>query len=587
MKISKLLPLAGLLSALLIPSTADAATPGINIAGPPTPDLVNQALGTGAKTVRIFALWKDFEPNTKGEYPSGSPGVSNLVSVYDAGTRALNAAGVKPVFVVSETPPWASGSPDVNVPPANLADYADFMKAFVAHNKAAGLQVKGYEIWNEPDMDVFWHPAADPVKYAAMLKVAYPAIKSADPSAVVVAGPTTGNNYDWYHGLYAAGAGGSFDVASVHTDTGCLVNAPGNYYRDAADGKIARWSFLGYRSVHDEMAANGDAAKPIWMTELGWSSTNGGPTSCQAGLSTGLKASGVTDAQQAQYLTMAYSCLANDPYVTDAQWFTLYDTNNASRDELNHYGLLTVGGAAKPALAAFKAVAATNGGAAAPCGDFAGPTIKVVSPTPDQQFVDKLDVLAGAADAGVGLAASAAAPGEGSLTITYDGGKSIGKFGSARLANGALVGYKPWFGSSALPRGTHTIEFTAADASGNVSTSTITVTKVAKLPSTLTPTFRLKGKKIKCKKRLCTLSGSLARGKVAGPSIGGHVQVSWEFFNAQKKWRRLVGGLAQAHKPFTFKAKIKRAGKWRVRVAYQGQAPWKKVATRYLTFRVR
>jgi hypothetical protein len=48
-----------------------------------------------------------------------------------------------------------------------------------------------------------------------------------------------------------------------------------------------------------------------------------------------------------------------------------------------------------------------------------------------------------------------------------------------------------------------------------------------------------------------------------------------------------VGGLKPANKAFTFQAKLKQTGKWRVRVVYQGQAPWKKVASKYLTFTVK
>ena len=54
----------------------------------------------------------------------------------------------------------------------------------------------------------------------------------------------------------------------------------------------------------------------------------------------GKKPSGVTDANQAANLTKAYGCLANDPYVTQALWFTLRDTTTESVDELNHYGLV-------------------------------------------------------------------------------------------------------------------------------------------------------------------------------------------------------------------------------------------------------
>ncbi len=580
MRLSKIL-LSLLAALLLVPSAASAASPGVNVAGAPTHDRIAEAIATGAKTVRIFALWKDFEPNAKGDYPAASAG---LVSTYDQAIQQLNAANVKPLFVVTEAPSWANGSSDVNVPPLNPQDFGDFLKAFAAHNKGVG-SVAGYEVWNEPDENQFWHPAPDPVKYTAMLKAAYAGLKAGDPAATVVAGPMTGNDYQWLANLYTAGAAGSFDVVAVHTDTACLDRGPDEFYRE--NGLLARYTFLGYRTVHDTMVSHGDGNKQIWMTELGWSSTNGGPTSCTRGQWIGQKPSGVSEANQAAYLTKAYSCLANDPYVGLADWFTLRDTNDQSVDELNHYGLQRVDGSAKPSMNAFKAVAAANGGSAGPCGDFDAPSIRVIKPTANQQFVDKLDLQAAATDGGVGLAR---------ITFSYDTNVEVRNFTDG-LANDAPVGLAPWQGSGKLGLGPHTVIVTALDKNGNTSTVQVPVVKVAAsaLKSTLTPTIKLKTKKVKCtKKRVCSVSGSISRAAAvkalkgaAVPSLGGKVAVEWQFRNKKGKWRKLAGGLKPANKPFTFKAKLKNKGKWRVRVVYQGQAPWKKTSSKYLTFKVK
>lgn len=576
MNLLKTLPLAAALCALLAPA-AQAAEPGVNIGGAPTADHVQEAINTGAKTVRIFALWKDFEPNAKGEYPSADVNLANLSKTFDDAIKALNAAGAKPLFVVTEAPSWANGSGDVNVPPNNPQDFADFLKKFAAHNKAVG-NVAGYEIWNEPDENVFWHPAPDAIKYTAMLKAGYSAIRSVDASTPVIAGPMTGNDYAWLEQLYTAGAQGSFDAVAVHTDTACLDRGPDEFYRE--DGKLARFTFLGYRTVHESMADHGDGDKPIWMSELGWSSTNGGPTSCQRGQWTGMKPSGVNDANQAAYLSKAYSCLADDPYVTRALWFTMRDTTGEAYDELNHYGLLRADGTAKPALSAFRGVVQAGGGSAGPCGDFDAPAIRIVKPTPNQQFVDKLDLSAAATDTGVGLAR---------LTFSFDGANEIRNFTDG-LTNDTPVGLAPWQGSGKLAVGPHTVTVTALDKNGNTSTQTVQVQKVTSLAATLTPTFKLRTKKVVCKKRVCKVAGSLSRAKAAAgvtPSIGGKVAVEWQFRNKKGKWRKLVGGLKPAGKPFTFKTKLKLKGQWRVRFVYQGQAPWKKTASKYLVFRVK
>jgi hypothetical protein len=580
MRFPKLLLILAVALVALVPAagSASAAEPGVNVASL-SHDSIAEGLATGAKTIRLFASWQEMEPRSAADYPAGGNAAD-----YDAAIRQINAGGAEPLFVVLNTPQWESGSNDPLVPPTNPQDYADFIGKFAAHNKAAGFRIAGYEVWNEPDENAFWHPQPDVTRYTALLKASYKAIKDADPSATVVTGPTTGNNYNWIQQLYNNGAGGNFDVVGVHTDTACLDRGPDAFYRDPG-GQLAQYTFLGYRSVHDVMAANGDGGKPIWMSELGWSSTGGGPTSCTRGQWAGQKPSGVSEAAQAQYLTQAYACLANDPYVQRADWFTMRDTSGNGVDELNHYGLVRTDGTPKPDLSAFKAVAAANGGAAAACGDFDAPSIRIIKPTPGQQFVDKLDLSAAATDTGVGLAR---------ITFSYDNQPAEIRNFTANLVNNTPVGLAPWQGSGALALGPHTVTVTALDKNGNTSTASVQVTKVAltALKSNLTPAVKFKSKKVKCtKKRVCSISGSMSRAAAAKagtvPSLGGKVAVEWQFRNKKGKWRKLVGGLKPANKAFTFKAKLKYKGKWRVRVVYQGQAPWKKVTSTWITFTVK
>ena len=183
-------------------------------------------------------------------------------------------------------------------------------------------------------------------------------------------------NYNFLGQVYAAGAGASFDAVGVHTDIACLVDPPSSFYRDG--GNVARFTFLGFRTVHDVMTANGDAAKPIWMTELGWTSTT---STCTRGMWVGQKASGVTEAVQADNLKAAYHCLAGYPYVETGLWFTLKDTT-AYTDELNHYGLQRTDGSHKPAWDAFRSVATQGDQLSGPCGDFDPPAVTIARRRP-------------------------------------------------------------------------------------------------------------------------------------------------------------------------------------------------------------
>lgn len=587
--------LASLALALLLPSAAHAASPGVNVID----DLnrVPAAIGTGAQEVRLFVDWAAFEPDSAGQIDTATPGPSvNLRDATFNAIKTIKGAGRRVMIVVTGAPKWANGgNPDTTPPDAqHVGDYATFVQRFVRRAADAGAPINGIEIWNEPDGGEFWKPAPDASGYTTLLKAAYAAIKDpakGDPNVNVFTGPTAGNDYDWIQKLYDNGAKGNFDGVSVHTDTACLTASPDSFYRDP-NGRLGRYTFLGYREVRATMLANGDD-KQIAMSELGWSSTGGAANSCTRGDFAGKKPDGVDAPTQARYLSAAFGCLANDPYVTIADWFQLDDTANNPLNEFNHYGLYGAGPdfGAKPSLGAFQGIV-PGGGAPAPCGDFTPPAINVLSPTPGQQFDDRIDIKASATDGGVGL---------GRITFSADDSPTeIRNFTGADLAT-QPVALTPWFGSRDLAVGPHTIKVTAVDNNGNTATVSVPVQKVAagSLAATLTPFFKVSKKPVSCRNRtvrikkrkvkalVCSLKGSLLRGQAGTPSIGGKVAAEWQFRNKKGQYRKLIGGLKPANKPFTLTAKLTKPGKWRVRAVYQAKAPWKATQSAYVYFTVK
>ena len=147
---------------------------------------------------------------------------------------------------------------------------------------------------------------------------------------------------------------------AVHTDTACLTTDPREYYREPS-GRIGRYSFTGYREVRATMLANGDD-KPVWMTELGWSTTS---AICERGGRAGTKDGGVSQAIQADFLSKAYGCLANDPWVTQAAWFSLHDLQTGSTNDALNLGLITDSFVRKPAFGAFQRAGARRRSCAA------------------------------------------------------------------------------------------------------------------------------------------------------------------------------------------------------------------------------
>jgi hypothetical protein len=571
-----------LLTAVLLlaaPASAHAATPGLNLVSTKAPAMLNgvvvdssvqtadveEAASTGAKSIRLFLSWAQGQPS------QGSLAL-DYVDKFKARVAEAKARGMRTYIPILQSPSWASGSADKNAPPADPQAYAAFAGA-VAERIGGGSSVV-YEIWNEQDESHFWAGAApDAGRYTAMLKAAYGAIKAKDPQATVLFGALTGNNYEYLRAAYGAGAKGHFDGVAVHTDTACLVKPPDFYVRNIGqglDGRINRFSFLSYREVRAVMLDHGDD-KPIHMTELGWSTFT---AKCdQPGFeSQPDRLGGVTPAEQAANLTLAYQCLANDPYVTDALWFSLRDFDQQSKST-SKYGLIGLEGV-RPALAAFKAVAAAGGGAAGKCGDFEGPRITHMVPA---QFGSILALKAKAADES-GLAR---------IAFAVDGKDVDTVVQSDGLVNDKVVGLD-WRSASKLADGPHTVTISSMDLRGNVSKVDVQTVKGGAASQPLT----LQVLKVKVGKgRVATLTGTLA--KAFPEALDGKTTVSWE---AKRKggWKKIHGGqkrlkmpAAQKTRSFKLSQKLRFKGAWRVKVVFDPKPPFKQGSTGYTAFRAR
>lgn len=125
--------------------------------------------------------------------------------------------------------------------------------------------VLSWELFNEMD-----HPGWTPLfgaennipmidrgkLYAQMLKLAYPAIKTANPKAIIATGGlTTLNNAGFTEGIYQEGGKDFFDVMNIHT------------YGMPAESAMRN---EGTR-VRNVMNKYGDNGKPLWNTEYGLS----------------------------------------------------------------------------------------------------------------------------------------------------------------------------------------------------------------------------------------------------------------------------------------------------------------------------
>jgi Cellulase (glycosyl hydrolase family 5). len=250
---------------------------------------------------RFDFSWASSEA-TKGTYLY----FGKLDSVLDA----IKARGMRAVITVIETPAWANGGAGKFAPPTNPADYAHFMGLLAQHTAARSGMV--WEIWNEPNDSHFWTTGPNPAQYAAMLKAAYAAVKANDSNATVLGGSIVFNDLPFLRGMYSAGAGNSFDALAIH---------PYTAGRAPTDTSNAWFSFsTSVPQFNGVMAAHGQS-KPIWITEMGWSTAQ------------------VSDATRATYMKTAVAIARSWSNLRGFAAYTIRQT------QYLQYGMITSGGA--------------------------------------------------------------------------------------------------------------------------------------------------------------------------------------------------------------------------------------------------
>jgi hypothetical protein len=282
--------------------------------------------------VRIDMGWSSFEKNCRSCYDSWYLKRADLL------VDAARERGLKVLVTAWRTPGWANGGAGELAPPNRPADFSGFMAWLAARFRG---RVSAYEIWNEPDSRDFFTGSVD--QYAALVRAAYPAVRSSDPDAQVVLGGPINNNTGWLRSVYQAGVRGAFDVLATHPYMG-----PSDLPPETPDvGGDNIYLLTHVAAVHQLMVANGDGDKPIWFTEMGWSShpnTGGEPNWDR----------GVTPQQQADYTVRAIQLVRSRyPYVTNMILYN--ERDRATGDvQLDNYGILHRDLSEKPVYAAVR-----------------------------------------------------------------------------------------------------------------------------------------------------------------------------------------------------------------------------------------
>lgn len=238
----------------------------------------------GVQWVKLTLDWSKFEP---------APGMMAPDQVRAIGEQidALSSANVKILLTITNAPDWArspTGGPLLDEgygPPADFSTYAEFVGTLATNFQG---RVAAYEIWEQPNIRSTWSGAPlNGLSYVELLRLAYAAIKRADPGALVVSaglaptglndGVNAVSDRVYLQQMYNAGLAEVSDAIGAQPDgwanppdSSCCSPSPGvsGWFNDRSF--YFRDTLADYRQI---MVQNNDGSTLIWVTRFGWGSS--------------------------------------------------------------------------------------------------------------------------------------------------------------------------------------------------------------------------------------------------------------------------------------------------------------------------
>jgi hypothetical protein len=288
----------------------------------------------GVQVVRMGAWWSDLEP--------GPP--VNGVHNYSWGDVDKQVAALarhnlqwEPLLCFSAT--WGSTIPgDYNGAPDGTENFSLFAAAlakrygpggsfWAEHPELPALPITAYEVWNEENAKVYWHPST-PEDYADLYAATRSAIHGVDANASVIVG-----------GLAAANSGSVLDPADfLRKMVAHRPDLKGNMdavalHPYARDPQGVYDKIAAFRRDLDAIAGPGI---PVELTEIGWSTTD------------------VSESKRADYLQELASTLPRTDCGLDRMTaYAWLGPEQDSSDREQWFGIANKNGSNKPSADAF------------------------------------------------------------------------------------------------------------------------------------------------------------------------------------------------------------------------------------------
>ncbi len=217
--------------------------------------LASEAMG--ARWVRLhdfgdFCHWRVVEPE-KGTFVWRDAEIDDL---RDRGFMILANLGHPPVWAGRPHPKEQDRGSWTSSPPRDAAEWENYVFKTVEHYRD---RIRHWEVWNEPCWQGFF--SGTPEEYAELLKIAYRAIKRADPNAVVIGGCFSSHAPEWTRRVLEQDGLSFMDALSYHVYWSPPVTEP------AAPGELTH---IEQEVEHfNEFMREYGKPKPIYMTEGG------------------------------------------------------------------------------------------------------------------------------------------------------------------------------------------------------------------------------------------------------------------------------------------------------------------------------
>lgn len=330
-----------------------------SVAEPKLGTLLDQVAETGTHRLREDLEWERVEP-ANDEWDWGD---------YDELFAAAAERGMSILPILDSPPCWAvpSGTESSkcwNTYPVSDAEYAEFTAEVADRYGPSGafwsehpgldstLAPRYFEIWNEPYLPEFTNNNVNPSRYADLYKAAVTAGRIASPATRYlieaidqVQVTATGKWVNWAEALLARepSLGGYIDGIAIHPYP---ENRDPFYLPEGARDP----SFWNTERVYKDWAARG-VNRPIWITEIGYSSCNDGAIDCVPGSTQAAR-----EEQKAEWLHDLFDVIDREElgYVHSVYLYNFQSSGKeVPTDKSQWFGLLDGKGNALPAWDAF------------------------------------------------------------------------------------------------------------------------------------------------------------------------------------------------------------------------------------------